>query len=107
MNLRAAGPRIPVIHVVDGRQHVVEGTGRRQRLALGRDAVVRPFLVVTDRGIHDDPQTPHNFPWQATRRRSEHVGSHHGIRPRRARTVRYSRIANCARKCTRSLETAP
>ena len=29
--------------------------------------------------------------------------SHRGIRPRRARIVRYSRITNCARKCTRPL----
>ena len=37
--LRVAGQRIPVTHLVDGRQSVVEGTGRRQRVALERDAV--------------------------------------------------------------------
>ena len=31
---RVAGQRIPVAHVVDGRQYVLERTGRRQRLAL-------------------------------------------------------------------------
>ena len=34
---RVAGQRAPVTHVVDGRQCVVEGIGRRQRLALERD----------------------------------------------------------------------
>ena len=35
---RLAGQRIPVAHVVDGRQYVVERTDRRQRLVVERDA---------------------------------------------------------------------
>lgn len=143
----------------------------RQRLAPGRDAVVRPFLVVTDRGIpnaswaepavdRDQDLTlaplvrvrhgpggvparrkrpgarpdfaPRRFhmprqergadahPWDPRRpadaaqfcvagnpQMLRTRRSRRGIGPRRARIVRYSRIANCARKCTRSLGIAP
>ena len=54
MNLGSPVSGFPSPHVVDGRQYVLERTGRRQRLALERDAArataeqpARAFFVFT------------------------------------------------------------